>query len=98
MGLKPCNDKIHRKGTHLFTTHSIPAEKIEKWVKQVAQMSGQKVDWHYFGGRAVILALGNARQISKVTQAIKDLLPEHDRLMAETVGPEFADICKGYFV
>ncbi len=98
MGLKPCNKKIWRKGHHIFTSHSIPAKKFDKWVKKVARRSGQKVDWYYFGGRAVVKVLGNAKQVYTATEAIKELLPEHDQLMREAVGPDLADICKGTFV
>jgi len=92
MSLKDCNSKVYKKGVHIFTTHSISAEKIDEWVKKIAQKSGQKVDWHYFGGRAIIKALGN---IDKVRATIKELLPEHDQLMAESVGPERAKLLHG---
>ncbi|MCX6746147.1 MAG: hypothetical protein NTX00_03990 [Candidatus Parcubacteria bacterium] len=87
-----CDPKVYKKGIHVFTTHSIPSEKIEEWVKKIAQQSGQKVDWHYFAGRAIVKALGN---IEKVRAAIKELMPEHEQLMKEAVGPDLATICRG---
>ena len=74
---KPCDPKIYAEGTHLFTTHTIPSNAMEGWVRQIAEKSGQPVDWHFYGGRAVVLALGD---LEKVKQAIQDLMPEHDRL------------------
>jgi len=73
----PCNKDIYDNGTSVFITHSIPSEDIEKWVKKIAKLSGQPVDWHFFGGRAVVLALGD---IQKVKDTIKTLLPEHNEL------------------
>jgi hypothetical protein len=33
---------------------------MERWVQSIAKDSGQRVDWHYFAGRAVVKALGDA--------------------------------------
>jgi hypothetical protein len=73
----PCDQEVFNKGKHVFTTHTIPSNAMEGWVKQVAERSGQRVDWHFVGGRAIVKALGD---IPKVEQAIQDLMPEHDRL------------------
>ena len=53
---------------------------MEGWVKKVAELSGQSVDWHFVGGRAVVKALGD---LGKVAEAIEALRPEHDRLYLE---------------
>ncbi|MEX0935212.1 MAG: hypothetical protein WDZ70_02720 [Candidatus Paceibacterota bacterium] len=66
----------------MFTTHTIPSNAMEEWVKKVAERSGQRVDWHFVAGRAVVKALGD---ISKVKQAIQELKPEHDRLYQKAV-------------
>jgi hypothetical protein len=73
----PCNKKVYNNGTPVFVTHTIPSNAMEKWVKKVAERSGQPVDWHFFGGRAVVKALGD---LDKVIEAIEFLLPEHDEL------------------
>jgi hypothetical protein len=31
----------------------------EAWVRSVAAESGQRVDWHYYGGRVIVLVLGD---------------------------------------
>ena len=82
----PCNDEVFKKGTHVFTTHSIPSNAMEGWVKQVAERSGQRVDWHFAGGRACVLALGD---LEKVKEAIAELQPEHDRLFQEALNKSF---------
>jgi hypothetical protein len=79
---QPCNDKIFKKGTSVFVTHTIPSNAMAGWVKKVAEKSGQPVDWHFCGGRANVLALGN---LKKVHEAIRELMPEHDELMKKEI-------------
>ncbi len=72
-----CDKKVYDNGTEVFLTHTIPAKEIEKWVQTIATKSEQQVDWSYFGGRAIILALGD---LDRVRQTIKDLRETHDDL------------------
>lgn len=73
----PCDTEIFKNGVQVFVTHTIPSNAMEGWVKKVAERSGQRVDWHFAGGRAVVLALGDT---AKVKSAIQELMPEHDQL------------------
>lgn len=50
-----------------------PSEEAEKWVRAVAKESGQRVDWHYMAGRAVVRFLGDEL---KVRRAIIKLKPD----------------------
>lgn len=77
MVLENCDKDVYENGKAVMVTHTIPAAKIDQWVKKVAELSGQKVDWHYMGGRAVIRALGD---LDAVDAVIQELLPEHDKL------------------
>ena len=79
---QPCDPEIYEKGVHIFTTDTIPSNAMEGWVRQVAERSGQRVDWHFYGGRAVVLALGH---LPDVVRAIAELMPEHDRLRADAI-------------
>lgn len=72
----PCASDVYKRGTQVFLTHGIPSNAMESWVKLVAKRSGQEVDWHFAGGRAVVLALGD---LDAVREAILYHLPEHDR-------------------
>ena len=74
--LPDCNPNIFKKGTAVFIT-DLPAEDAESWVKEVAQASGQPVDWSYMGGRVVVKALGD---LDRVKAAITALLSQHDWL------------------
>ncbi len=76
----PCNPEIFAKGEQVFLTNSIPSNAMEGWVRKVAKESGQPVDWHFAGGHARVLALGD---LKKVGAAIAKLKSEHDRLQRE---------------
>jgi len=74
---KPCDPKIFSEGQSVFLTDSIPSNAMERWVQKVAHLSEQPVDWHFVGGRANVLAMGD---IERVKTAIQHLMPEHDQL------------------
>lgn len=74
----PCSDEILKEGTPVMATHSITSNGMELYVKMIAYVSGQPVDWHYVGGRARVLTTGDP---AAVTQAIWDLMPLHDLLV-----------------
>jgi hypothetical protein len=76
--MNPCDQRIYEEGEVVFVTHTIAAKDIESWVKSVALLSGQPVDWHFVAGRAVVKALGD---IDFVKDTIRQLLPEHHALM-----------------
>ena len=67
LALPVCAPKLFKEGEHVYTT-SGAAEDVEEWVKEVATKSGQKVDWHYYGGRVCVLAIGD---INKVGTALE---------------------------
>lgn len=73
----PCAKNIWEQGTTVLVTHSIPSNALERWVRAVAALSGQLVDWGFVGGRARIVALGD---LAAVYQALDDLRAVHDRL------------------
>lgn len=81
----PCEREIYEQGEVIFVTHSIPSNAMEGWVKRLAAASGQRVDWHFCGGRAVVKALGD---LSRVRATLVALMPEHDELQRK----EFASL------
>lgn len=72
-----CDPEIYRDGEVVFITSTIGSNAIEHWVKLVALLSGQRVDWHWAGGRAVVSAIGD---IEAVKAAVEELKPAHDAL------------------
>jgi hypothetical protein len=77
---QPCDPEIFSKGVQVFVTDTLGSNAIESWVRKVSDLSGQPVDWHWAGGRARVLALGD---IDRVKAAITALKLEHDQLYAE---------------
>ncbi len=73
----PCDQSIYNDGVVVLISDSIPSNAMERWVRSVAEDSGQRVDWHFVGGRAVVKALGD---LDAVRASIARLMPEHDRL------------------
>lgn len=76
----PCNDKIFKQGHSAIILDGC-SHRVEEWVQAVAKESGQPVDWHYSGGRANVLYLGDFK---KVQAAIEKLLPKLEETPAKT--------------
>lgn len=70
---KECNKQVYKHGIHVFTLASVKPEIINNWVDKLSQESGQKVDWHFVGGRACIKCIG---KIDLVIRAIENNLAE----------------------
>lgn len=66
------DDELYYNGKIVFVIHKLDRHIFEKWVKEVAERSGQKVGWHWSGYDANIVALGD---IEKVSETIKEMLP-----------------------
>lgn len=77
-----CDNDVYENGTHVFLTHTLAAKDIETWVQKIASDSKQKVDWYYFGGRAVVLALGNIKKVQDAILANKEM---HDKFYKKTI-------------
>lgn len=71
----PCNTEIFEKGEGVCIL-SGPSNAIENWVKAVATKAEAQVDWHYSGGRANVLHLGDATSRQRVLNAIHELKSE----------------------
>jgi len=70
-----CDNKVFSKGEHIATIINIKPSEIEEIVKLSAKRSKQKIDWHYFGGRAVVKTLGN---VEKARSYLKHTLEEYN--------------------
>lgn len=64
-----CNAEVFKNGRSLaaLDARSGPAQR---WVETVAKRSGQQVDWHYSGGIAHVLVLGDHAQALEVAKAM----------------------------
>jgi hypothetical protein len=70
--MPPCDHYVFRYGKSLYAIDSwdCGAGGIEQWVKALAEASGQKVDWHYSGGRAHVLYVGDRAAILKAAEQL----------------------------
>lgn len=67
-----CDEDIFQKGK---TVAALDARSVdaEAWVQEVAKKADAKVDWHYSGGIANVLHLGDAESRERVLSAIEEL-------------------------
>lgn len=66
-----CDAEVFSKGQSLAALDA-RAKDAEPWVQEVAKQSGQRVDWHYSGGIAHVLVLGDH---AKALEAAKAMPP-----------------------
>ena len=67
-----CDSEIFEHGDSVAVLDACQ-HVAEEWVKLVAKESGQRVDWHYTGGRANVLYLGDH---AAVVSAVGKLQPK----------------------
>lgn len=68
----PCNSEIFQKGKGVCVVDG-SSNAVERWVKSIAKKADAKVDWHYSGGRANVLHLGDEASRQRVMDAIIEL-------------------------
>jgi hypothetical protein len=71
-----CDKEIFEKGEYVGTVTGGDAFVIEAFVKCVAEATGVQMDWHYFGGRGRVLAIGD----------IEKIRPEHGSMRTSRTG------------
>lgn len=92
-----CDREVFEKGVPLVVIDGW-AKDVEPWVQKVAARSGQRVDWHYSGGRAQVLVLGDHEKALAAARALEPELmfvpvsPDHPRFK-EYVGRHPSIIC-----
>lgn len=71
--LDQCNQEIFTKGKPLLLadTYECSAAGFEVWIQNLAKQSGQKIDWHYSGGIAQVLFIGDRDKIFETMKTIK---------------------------
>ena len=68
--LPACNMNIYNNGVQVAVITGGSARLIQRYVQELAEYTGEPVDWHYVGGRGLILTTGN---INKVREGIMSL-------------------------
>ena len=68
----PCDPEIFTKGEPV--AHLLAASNAtEKWVKLVQKQTGARIDWHYSGGIANVLLLGDDTMRERVLCSMEEL-------------------------
>lgn len=65
----PCNPEVFAKGVVvLLVSTGAPGgnRALELWVRGLAKAAGCPIDWHYYAGRARILALGDQVEVGRL--------------------------------
>jgi hypothetical protein len=65
----PCDEEIFTKGNHVAILAGANAKTIDEFVRCVSEKAKIKMDWHYVGGRANVLAIG---EIEAARRALND--------------------------
>ncbi len=71
----PCDQEIFRKGQAVAAING-SSNAVERWVKAVAKKARARVDWHYSGGIAQVLHLGDRESRARVYAAMRELEPK----------------------
>lgn len=82
----PCNQEIFEKGKGVCVV-SGSSNAVERWVKKIAKKADAKVDWHYSGGLANVLHLGDGESRQRVLNAISELEGELEGTILSVDGP-----------
>lgn len=64
-----CDAEVFSKGQSLAAIDG-RSKDVEPWVQEVAKRSGQRVDWHYSGGIAHVLVLGDHAKALAAAQSM----------------------------
>jgi len=67
-----CNQEIFQSGKSVAALDARSAD-AEAWVQAVAQSANARLDWHYSGGMANVLHLGDAESRERVIQTIEEM-------------------------
>ena len=82
----PCNTKIFKHGTGVCVVDG-RSNAVERWVKAVAKKANAQVDWHYSGGRANVLHLGDNESYQRTLNAIHELKGKLEGTILSIGGP-----------
>ena len=66
---KPCDRDIFLNGVPVALLDG-PSNAVENWVKKIVETAKARIDWHYSGGIAQVLFLGDRESRARVHAAI----------------------------
>jgi hypothetical protein len=67
-----CDHDVFQHGKSLLAadTHACGASGFDAWIQEVARASHQRVDWHYSGGVAHVLYVGDRDAVMEAARGI----------------------------
>jgi hypothetical protein len=71
----PCDDEIFENGQPIAALDG-RSNAVEAWVQAVATKAEARIDWHYSGGVAQVLHLGDEASRIRVLNTMRVLAPE----------------------
>lgn len=83
---EPCDPAIFENGEGVCVLDA-RANAAETWVKAVGKKANAKVDWHYSGGLANVLHLGDKESRQRVFNAIHEMEGELKGRILSIGGP-----------
>ncbi len=69
----PCDSEVFANGSSVCVLDA-RSNQAEAWVQSVAKESGQRVDWHYSGGRANVLFIGDRKLVLAAVEKLASTL------------------------
>lgn len=73
---KPCDEQVFMEGNPVMLVDTdIGADNFEEWVQKLALKVGVPTDWHYSGGVAQVLTLGDPNVVIAVAKALWEHSP-----------------------
>lgn len=82
----PCNPEIFQKGSGVCVLTG-SSNALERWVRAVAEKADAQMDWHFSGGRANVLHLGDDESRKRAMEAIEELKGELEGEILQVGGP-----------
>ena len=82
----PCNPEIFKNGKGVCVVDG-SSNAVERWVQAIAKKAEAQVDWHYSGGRANVLHLGDDASRERVLKVIGELEGDLDGTILSVDGP-----------
>jgi hypothetical protein len=82
----PCDNEIFESGQGVCVLDA-RSNAAERWVQAVAKKANARVDWHYSGGRANVLHLGDDDSRQRVLNAIAELEGDLEGTILSVGGP-----------
>jgi hypothetical protein len=65
-----CRDDVFRHGKQVTIFGDKPKDEVEWVCQETSRRTGKPIDWHYAGGRAVVLTLGDPEEAREVMKGV----------------------------